>query len=115
MSQSFLNWMANFSGRTLTSMDRIFSLVAPQKKFSDEDLHNSLEWWKERIQQFSYIPIVSFVGSLSPAFDFRTLKLVAERFQSEDIRCQFIICGEGSERSKLQTEMKSLNNVIFPG
>lgn len=115
MSRGYLEWMSAFSGRSLREDDMVIPLTAPSLTVSPNDLVSANDWWAERGVSRSNKRRFSFVGSLSPAFDFSLIRDVAARFQNEGVDCQFVICGDGGAAHEIRTMMEGLSNVIFPG
>ena len=113
MSKCYLDWMSSFAGRKLHSRDMVVPLVAPMIEVDQEDLKNAKSWWSSVGVDFASNRRISFVGSLSPAFDFQPIRDVAYRLKHEGLDYQFVICGNGSEREKIQNMMSGLENVII--
>lgn len=115
MSPGFLNWMSAFSGRSLCDHDLVTPLSAPPLRVGPDDLAEANNWWAARGVSCANKKRFSFVGSLSPAFDFSLIRDVAARFQNEGVDCQFVICGDGGAADEIHSMMAGLSNVIFPG
>ena len=115
MSDSFLRWASLFSGRPQTQNDMVIPLVAPNAKVSSIELELARKWWDERGVNNSIMHRFVFVGSISPAFDFKPIRYLAKRFLDEGVDCQIVICGHGSESEAVSEMMAGLSNVIMPG
>ena len=115
MSNSFVNWALLFAGRDRKLSDMVIPLAAPNAVISKSELDLAREWWNERGVNDSIKIRLSFIGSISPAFDFIPIRDLAKRFYDEKIECQIVICGHGSELSAVEEMMSSLPNVLLPG
>ena len=115
MSRGYLEWMSNFSGRSLNDFDTITPLTAPKPFFSDQDLLDAEIWWNERGISTSTNRRFCFIGSFMSVFDFSVIRDAASRFQKEGINCQFVICGDGGFAVDIRSMMSDLDNVVFPG
>lgn len=115
MTSEFVTWMGDVSGRPLTAADLPAPLAAPKEKFRDDELFEVRKWWALHGVDTENRRRISFVGSLSPAFNFEIVRRVAQKYLDEDIDCQFVICGEGSESGKIRQLMAGLSNVVMPG
>ena len=58
---------------------------------------------------------VSFVGTLSTAWNFSTIYNLACISKEKNYDFKFVICGNGESLEKLKFQFKDLDNVIFPG
>jgi len=115
MSDSYLRWMANLSGRDITKNDMVVPLTTSIPEVSSEEFLSAKIWWKDHGVCLDTKRRLHFIGSLSPSFDFLIIRDVAKNFEKNDIDCQFVICGEGSELNKVKEIMSGLKNVVFPG
>ena len=59
--------------------------------------------------------ILCFVGSLSRAFDFYPIYILAKYFNQEKINIDILICGSGEKDNEIKRLMQNLENVFFPG
>ena len=108
MSQGFLDWMSDFSGRPLTQLDHVSPLSPISETYSDDDIGNSITWWKEKgvvdgRKRFF------FVGSLSQAFDFKAIAHAASIAEGKKRDWQFVICGEGDRSAQIKRLFSGLS------
>jgi glycosyltransferase involved in cell wall biosynthesis len=115
MTDEFVDWMSEVSGRARTDADLAAPLTAPRGEFPEEELRAATAWWANQGVDPGTRRRISFVGSLSPAFDFEIVRQVARRCIDEGVDCQFVICGEGSESKAVRKLLARLNNVVMPG
>ena len=115
MSQSFLNWMSDFSGRSLTEHDRIAPLSSTPYEMTAQEKLTSIEYWNRKLVHDDNRPRFFFVGSLTQAFDFEPVASLAKKSQEQGLGWQFVICGDGPEKVTIQDHFQGLKNVIFPG
>lgn len=115
MSQGYLNWISSFSRRPLNYQDIVVPLTAPHLQVSPASLAESEAWWQSLGISTKKKRCFCFVGSFMSVFDFSGIRDVAERFQSEGVDCQFVICGDGGSADEIRLMMSGLENVIFPG
>lgn len=115
MSDEFIDWMCRLSGRPRCGLDHAAPLTSPLGSVSQEDLSSARSWWLERGVDTSKDRRVSFVGSLSSAFDFSVVAQLAKRCAYRGLDVQFVICGHGDEYPVVAEMMSGLSNVVMPG
>jgi glycosyltransferase involved in cell wall biosynthesis len=115
MSDPFVEWMCQFSGRSRRSTDVVTPLSSPRGAISDEARAAALRWWCERGVDLAHDRRVAFVGSLSSAFDFTVVANLAKRCLANQLDVQFVICGSGDQSETVARIMAGLPNVILPG
>ncbi len=115
MANGFLDWALGVAGRGRTEMDGVFPLTSPSGQVSASQLEEARRWWDEQGVLDDGRPRVCFVGSQSPAFDFKPVQEVAKMALNGTTPCEFIICGDGGSAAELRVMMAGLPNVHFPG
>lgn len=115
MADSFLDWALMVANRKKTDTDGVFPLTSPSDQVSEEELALARQWWDERGIINDGRPRLLFVGSHSPAFDFRPVLEAARSMKNATSYCQFVICGAGETSSDIKSMMNGLPNVYFPG
>ena len=115
MADSFLDWACAVSGRKRTDMDGVFPLTSPSGQVSASQLADARRWWDQQGILNDGRPRVCFVGSHSPAFDFRPVREAAQLAANGQFSCEFVICGDGGSATQLRAMMGGLANVHFPG
>jgi len=115
MANGFLDWALEFSQRERTGMDGTFPLTSPLGQVPALQLEEARQWWNGQGIGDDGRPRVCFVGSLSPAFDFKPVREAAEIAANGQLPCEFVICGDGGTSAELRAIMSGLPNVHFPG
>lgn len=115
MSTDFLNWSLQFCGRSRQVFDAVVPLVPTRLKVSEIDLSEARSWWTNAGIDFSKVPVFSFVGSLSQAFDFLALRDAVAHLEQLHPNCMVVICGTGAEEANVKSLFAGLSNVLFPG
>jgi len=115
MANGFLDWALKFGGRRKTEMDGVFPLTSPLGRVSESQLDEARLWWDERGIVDDRRARVCFIGSHSPAFDFKPVLEAARIAVRSGNACDFVLCGDGSCSGELRALMGGLPNVHFPG
>ena len=115
MSDSYLSWMSSFSGRKLTKNDRAFPLTSSIFEIIDSEVQIAKNWWLNVGVETTHNRRFVFIGSFMSVFDFSLIYEAASKFQTENINCQFVLCGTGGCLEEVKSLMSGLDNVIFPG
>lgn len=115
MANDFLDWALGIAGRGRTEMDGVFPLTSPSGQVSASQLEEARRWWDEQGVLGDGRSSVCFVGSHSPAFDFKPVQEAAKMALNGTTPCEFIVCGDGGSSSELRAMMAGLSNVYFPG
>jgi len=115
MANGFPDWKLHFSGRERTDMDGVFPLTSPSGQVSPSQLEEARRWWDAQGILDDGRSRVCFVGSHSPAFDFKPVREAAEIAVRGQSPCEFVLCGHGTSSNELRTMMAGLPNVHFPG
>ena len=115
MANGFLDWALGVAERQRSDMDGVFPLTSPLGQVSASQLEETRRWWDAQGVVDNGRPRVCFVGSHSPAFDFKPVKEAAEIAARGQSPCEFVICGDGGSSSELRAMLAGLPNVHFPG
>jgi glycosyltransferase involved in cell wall biosynthesis len=115
MSSPFLEWALNFCGRPRHEWDSVLPLVPSHISVTEAQIIEARQWWANAGIDLFKGRYISFVGSLSQAFDFSTLRVALERLHNIHPDCKVVICGSGPEEKALKLLFSSLPNVFFPG
>jgi glycosyltransferase involved in cell wall biosynthesis len=116
MSESFLFWVKNMSKKE-KFIDKEF-LEAPltREESNIEYDHLSMRsWWLDFGVNIETSRCVSFVGSISKAFEFGMIRALAQKALEDNLNITFVICGDGEESMAVKELMSGLSNVIFSG
>lgn len=115
MADSFLQWAANFAGRTVAQLDLVSSLTAPTDQVPLAELGDAGRWWDQQGIGADGTQRIIFIGSHSPAFDIDPVCEAATAIAHSGNVCQFVFCGDGANSPVWRAKMSGLNNVYFPG
>lgn len=115
MSSEFVDWMCELSGRPRRTSDHVAPLTAPRPVVEPAAAEQAREWWNARGVTGASRRRVTFVGSLSSAFDFRVVREIAQGYLAAGRDCQFVICGEGDESPAVRELSRGVQNMILPG
>lgn len=115
MSNSFLEWMCEFSGRAVSEMDSIAPLSPMRETFDKRSIVEAIEWWRNRGVVNDNRKRFFFVGNLSQAFDFKPVIDAAQLAKDAGENWQFVICGDGMKTDQFRTAFSGLSNVVLPG
>jgi glycosyltransferase involved in cell wall biosynthesis len=115
MANGFLDWALAFSGRARGEMDGVFPLTSPVGQVTVSQLKRARSWWDDQGIVDNRKPRFCFIGSHSPAFDFKSVYEAAKMTLGQQPQCEFVVCGHGNISSELRTMMGGLPNVYFPG
>lgn len=115
ISQSYLEWALSHAGRGVRALDAVVPMGYPDTQIADGELHDASSRWLAR----GIVPnkfVGCFFGSINRHFDMitiiRTARLLA---QAGDDRFQFVLCGDGAHRERVQRLASDLSTVILPG
>lgn len=115
MADSFLQWAANFAGRTVSQLDLVVPLTTSTGQVSAAELEDAGCWWDQQGIKADGTQRIIFVGSHSPAFDIGPVCEAAMAMARSGSVCQFVFCGDGANSSAWRAKMAGLTNVYFPG
>jgi glycosyltransferase involved in cell wall biosynthesis len=115
MSDEFIDWMCQVSGRTRGHRDHASPLTSPRRIHSSGALIEAGRWWRARGVDLTHNRRVAFVGTLSAAFDFAFIANLAKRCLANQLDVQFVICGSGDQSESVSRIMAGIPNVVLPG
>jgi len=115
MAAGFLQWAADFAGRTVGELDRVVPLTTPGGQVSDVELAAARAWWQQQGVGLDGKPRICFVGSHTTAFDFAAVLEAARALASRGADCEFIICGDGPSSKVWREQAHGASNVRFVG
>ena len=114
MTNTYKNWAKNFSKTKDKKWDYVLPLTSKKLKPNNKEIElarNSLI--KKGLQKNK--KIISFVGSLSKAFNFEPIQKAIRKLSKERDDFLFIICGDGDDSSHIKYLFKDQKNVKFFG
>lgn len=115
MTESFVTWMREFSGRASHDMDIVAPLSSASSDVSEKDRRDGERYWEQLgVGPDGRIRFI-FVGSLSQAFDFFPIQSAARRALAEGLNWQFVICGDGGMGDSIRTMFRGMQNVVLAG
>jgi glycosyltransferase involved in cell wall biosynthesis len=115
MADGFLQWAANFAGRSVNNFDRVVPLTMPVGQVSPIALEDAGRWWDQQGIEADGTHRICFVGSHSPAFDIDPVCQAAFSMARAGNSCQFVFCGDGANSITWREKMAGLSTVYFPG
>lgn len=115
MADGFLQWAANFAGRTVSRLDLVVPLTTPTGQVSSAALEEAGCWWDQQGIKADGSQRIIFVGSHSPAFDIDPVCEAVKSMARSGSGCQFVFCGHGPNTTAWRAKMAGLTNVYFPG
>ena len=115
MADGFLNWALKNVNRKKTVNDKVFPLTTKSRNINKIELEIARKWWDENGILNNGTPRVFFVGSVSRAFDFEPIFEAARYYLFNNMKCEFVICGEGELTSVLKKKANGLSNIFFAG
>ena len=115
MSEPFLAWALDFCNRPRRQADCVVPLVPVRLTVTDAQRSEAEQWWGDMGVDLTAGRCFSFVGSLSQAFDFTSLRGAFEQLQQLHPNCQLVICGTGAEENAIKSLFSGVKNVFFPG
>lgn len=115
MSASFLEWSCEFAGRVRAPTDQVVPLTTPRRISAQMQTHQADQWWAEQGVDISARRVVSFIGSMTGAFNFDVIAKTARAAQQSQLPVQFVVCGDGDEKAKVHALLRDIPNVVMPG
>ena len=116
MSKSYLSWIKRLtyigSDSSKHFLEAPLTRENPSISFA---YYNMSLWWSKCGVDISKKNCISFVGTLSRAFDFSVVRYLAEKSLANHLDIIFVICGDGEESANVKKVMAGLSNVVFPG
>jgi len=114
VSESFVAWGVHRAGRPINRRDMHFPLAYSPPRVSAESARAATEKWRETISDQAFICL--FLGTLSKSVDLMGVIESARQLAIQSPgRFEWIICGDGPTRKRLQTAAADLPNVRMPG
>jgi glycosyltransferase involved in cell wall biosynthesis len=111
MSKSFLDWSLKFSNRKKNKSDIVAPLTSPDYKLKNLEEKYAYSWWQKNGIMPNDTFRVIFIGSFSRAFDFDLIFNVANYFLEKDIKCEFVLCGDGEFKEYLKKKSQNFSNI----
>ena len=111
MSQSFVDWAANYRGSSVQDTDAAFALTAPSIPCSFEEITLAGQWWDQQEITHGDVFRLMFVGSFASSFDFMTIAKAAQELLEQGKKVEFVMCGDGDDAEEVRTLMSGISNV----
>jgi len=111
MSQSFVDWAANYRGSSVQDTDVAFALTAPSIPCSFEETTLAGQWWDQQEITHGDVFRLMFVGSFASSFDFMTIAKAAQELLKQGKKVEFVMCGDGDEAEEVRALMSGISNV----
>jgi glycosyltransferase involved in cell wall biosynthesis len=115
ITKTFLDSYILYGQRKLSEYDAVLPLSSPSYALSASQICQAKDWWMDQgIDLSSHLRFL-FVGSLSNAFTFDTLREAFSLLVTHNPKVQLVICGDGEYRTSLIHSFRDTPNVFFPG
>lgn len=116
ITDPFLNIALQKAKRQKNNFDAVFPLAYLSNQFSKDEYDNAIQYWKNiNISKEKDCLRICFLGTIGHQFDFETIIEVAQNWENEGKKIQFVMCGTGDRLDELKEATSNLNNIIFPG
>ncbi len=115
MSFSYLNWCLKKANRKQNEFDYLLPLTSPSKDFSENQILNAENWWKNNFLDVKENKYICFIGTISNGFDFYELSKAFKKIEKYYPDLIFVIAGNGVSFEEVRNHFKGLNNTIFTG
>jgi glycosyltransferase involved in cell wall biosynthesis len=114
VSESYVAWGVQRAGRQINRRDKHFPLAYWPPRVSAESARAASKKWRETIPEEAFVCL--FLGTLRKAVDLMDVIEAARQLAVQSPgRFEWIICGDGPTRERLQTAAADLPNVTIPG
>jgi glycosyltransferase involved in cell wall biosynthesis len=117
ISETFLNWALNLTGRVRGPHDGVFYIGSMDSWCRNDEqliLVYREKYWKQ-LQLHPHEFVIIFAGSLVSAFDFATVFAALKKLLSLGIKIRLVIAGDGPMKKKLMRSTASMNEVVWLG
>ena len=109
-TNEFLNWGLNNASRRKALFDTVAPLTSPSSDFKNDEIVSAGKWLDSLGIYDDKTARVSFIGSLNTAFDFKPVI-----FAAQNLRCQFVIAGDGPMYKEIMNMSAGIKNIVMPG
>lgn len=113
MSTPFLDWSVEYANRKRQTQDLVVPLTPPVDSISKENQIKANQWFVDLNTGDS--KLILFVGTFSQAFNFDAVIEAAAKAEAENLKVQFILCGDGPFKEYIHDKTKHLSTVKMPG
>jgi len=115
ITKTFLSWACNFAERQLNKNDKVFPLSSLPGSCNKIVKNDISKFWNKNGVKKNKLTRFFFVGTFSSAFDFKTIRKAAESAKKNNLKFQFVLCGDGETLKDVKNDFSLLDNVVFPG
>ena len=116
ITDDFINWGIEHSGRDRTVKDTCFPMAYVKSEISKKKKADAYLFWKRLgIVKNDKILNVLFIGSLSNSFVFETVFSAAKILEKEVAPVRFIFCGEGIKEPEIRELCRGSSNCVYAG
>lgn len=110
ITPEFQQWALAVADRPKRLSDLVLPLTLDPEGCNPAELATAREFW-EAEGLGAKRNVISYVGTISGGLDIKSISSAARTLPE----CNFVICGDGSERSALTERTRDLSNVTMPG
>jgi glycosyltransferase involved in cell wall biosynthesis len=116
ITDGFLDWGLEYSGRIRSSLDRVFHHSYNPRVPEIEELEKAKNFWHVMgIEEDKTSFIACYFGVLGSQAELSTVIDSARILGKLDISIRFVLCGTGDYENRFRQQARRLDNVIFPG
>lgn len=114
VSNSYLQWGMSFSGRLAGPQDKVFYLGYEKHAVEHNHEINLTKFSKSGLKIGK--KIFCFIGSFESSYDIETvLDAAVELERRGENDCQFVFCGDGAKKNKVEALSEIHDNIVYLG
>ena len=116
ITNEYINWIKEFIS-DFSNDDKYFVSSLTRKKFtlSDNQILESLKYWKGNGISLINEKYFCFVGSYSKSFNFNMILKIAIKLEQKFPNIKIVLCGSGDQYKILCNTFSKVSNVIIMG
>lgn len=116
LTDAYRDWGLVQAGRGATDQDRVFPVAYSDERPTDTAAAKAEAYWDGlNVGTSPDAFVICFFGFLGVQFELEPVIDAARLLRAQNIPVQFVICGDGESRARLQDAAARLDNVLFPG
>ena len=114
VSETYLKWALGYAGRSRRETDAVFPLGYWVPPPSDGEAPHADVQAKYAIRPDAFVAL--FVGTFGASYDLETVVKVAAALNAQETKdVQFLLVGDGDQKSRLHQMAAGLDNLTFTG
>tara|TARA_Y100000588_G_scaffold21360_2_gene21590 strand:+ start:51081 stop:52364 length:1284 start_codon:yes stop_codon:yes gene_type:complete len=116
ITPDFMRWGLRRARRERGRNDAVFPIGYSRSQGTEDERRAATEYWREQgVDLESKVSRVVFVGSISNAHDVQTVARAAALLGERGTDCEFVFCGDGDMRGKVEEVAGQSERICFPG